>query len=55
MTKKTHCKKNTLPTLWKSEFMYPFYVNGCEFNLLLQFDRGTAQENRLREKVVAGR
>lgn len=25
-------------TLWKSEFMYPFYVDGCESNLLRQFD-----------------
>lgn len=31
-------KKYCEPTLWKSEFMYPFYVSGCESNLLLQFD-----------------
>lgn len=26
------------PTLWKSKFMHPFYVNGPESNLLLQLD-----------------
>lgn len=32
------------PTLWKSEFMYPFYVNNSESNLLLQFDRKRSED-----------
>lgn len=36
-------KKCAAPTLWKSEFMYPFYVNGSESNLLLQLGRGKSE------------
>lgn len=38
------------PTLWKSEFMYPFYVNGVESNLLRQFDEKKTEKKEEEKK-----